>query len=59
MAKYEILIVKMLEDQIENKVARFDLQKMFDVELILSFHYILPLLELVHTLIKYAQGKDV
>ncbi len=57
--KYKILIVKMLEDQFENKVSRFDLQKMFNVELILSFHCILPLLELVHTLIKYAQGKDV
>jgi hypothetical protein len=27
MAKYKILIVKMLEDQIENKVARFDCKR--------------------------------
>jgi hypothetical protein len=32
---------------------------MFDVELILNLHYILSLLEFVHTLIKYAQGRDV
>ncbi len=29
------------------------------MELILSLYCILPLLELVHTLIKYAQGRDV
>ncbi len=32
---------------------------MFNVELIINLHCILPLLELVHTLIKYAQGRDV
>jgi hypothetical protein len=49
----------MLEYHIENEVARSNLQKLLDLELIFGLHCILPLLELVHTLIKYTQGKDV
>ncbi len=35
------------------------MQKLLDIELIFYLHYILPFLELVHMLIKYAQGQDV
>ncbi len=35
------------------------MQKLLDIELIFYLHYILPFLELVHMLIKYAQGRDV
>jgi len=57
--EYKTLIVKMSKDHIENEVARSNLQKLLDLELILGFHCILPLLELIHTLIKYTLGKDV
>ncbi len=46
-------------NHIENEVARSSLQKLLDLELILGLHYILLFFELVHTLIKYAQGRDV
>jgi hypothetical protein len=59
VAKYKTLIVKMSKDHIENEVARSNLQKLLDLELIFGLHCILPLLELIHTLIKYTQGKDV
>jgi hypothetical protein len=36
-----------------------NVQKLLDFELIIGLHCILPLLELVHMLIKYAQGWDV
>jgi hypothetical protein len=55
---YKTLIAKISKDHIENEAARSNLQKLLDLELILGLHYILPLLELVHTLIKYIQGKD-
>ncbi len=48
------------EDQIENGGAtRSNMQKLLDIELIFGLHYILPFLELVDMLIKYAQGQDV
>ncbi len=47
VAKYKTLIAKMSKDHIENEVARSNLQKLLDLELILGLHYILPLLELV------------
>jgi hypothetical protein len=46
--------MKMLKGQVENEVTRSNLQKMLDVELIIDFHCIFPLLELTHTLFKYA-----
>ncbi len=50
----------MWENQIENGGGvRSNVQKLLDIELILSLHYILPFLELVHMLIKYAQRQDV
>ncbi len=50
----------MWEDQIENGGGvRSNVQKLLDIELIFGLHYILPFLELVHMLIKYAQRQDV
>jgi hypothetical protein len=56
--KYKSFIAKMSKD-IENEAIISNLQKLLDLELILGLHYILLFLELVHTLIKYAQGRDV
>jgi hypothetical protein len=59
VAKYKTLIAKVSKDQIENEATRSNLQKLLDLELILGLHCILPLFELVHTLIKNIQGKDI
>jgi hypothetical protein len=59
VAKYKTLIAKMSKDQIENETTRSNLQNLLDLELILGFHCILSLLELVHNLIKHTQRKDV
>ncbi len=59
VVKYKTFIAKMLKDQIENETIRSNLQKLLNLEFILRLHCILLLLELVHTLIKYAQGKGV
>jgi hypothetical protein len=59
VAKYKTLIAEMSKDQIENEATRSNLQKLLDLELIFGLHCILSLLELVQTLIKYTQGKDV
>ncbi len=58
MAKYKTFVVKMSKDLIENETTRSSLQKLLDLEHIFTLHYIL-LLELVHTLVKYTQEKDV
>jgi len=51
------LLLKIWKDQIENEVTKFNVQKLLDhVELIFGFCYILSVLELLHMLIKYAQG---
>jgi hypothetical protein len=59
VVEYKTFIAKMSEDHIENEVVRSNLQKLLDLELIIVLHHILPVLELVHILIKYIQGKDV
>jgi hypothetical protein len=56
VAKYKTFIAKILRDQIEIKATRSNLQNLSNLEFIFGLHCILPLLELVHTLIKYAQG---
>jgi hypothetical protein len=57
--EYKSFIAKVSKNHIENEVARSNLQKLLDLELILGFQYILLFLELAHTLIKYVQWKDV
>jgi hypothetical protein len=59
VAKYKTFITKMLEDQIENETIRSNLKKLLNLKFILRLHCILPFLELVHTLIKYVQGRGV
>jgi len=56
--KYKTFIANMSKD-IENEAIRSNLQKLLDLELIFGLHYILLFIELVHTLIKYAQGRGV
>jgi hypothetical protein len=40
------------------KLQKSNLQKLLDLELMIGLHYLLLFLELVHTLIKYAKGRD-
>ncbi len=58
-AKYCFLIVKMQAKFVKSEVALKNLNSLCDVEFILGLHCILPLLECVHMLIKFAQHKDV
>lgn len=58
MEPYQPLIIKMYVDVTENNIANESLN-LFDLELIMWLHAILPLLDCVHTLIKFAQFHDM
>jgi hypothetical protein len=53
LAKYKSLIVKMYMDAPKSKPTLDTLDLLCDLELILGLPCILPMLEVVHTLIKY------
>jgi hypothetical protein len=59
MAKYKTLIVKMLQDNVSIAQARFNRNLLCDLHMLLGLSCLLPLLEIVHALIKFAQGKDI
>jgi type IV secretory pathway component VirB8 len=48
-----------LAKSIENVVAKMNLNLIFNVQLIMTLLCLLPLLEIVHVLIKFNQTKDV
>jgi hypothetical protein len=58
-AEYCFLIAKMQAKFVKSEVILKNLISLCDVEFIMRLHCILPLLECVHTLIKFAQHKDV
>ncbi len=59
MAKYKTLIVKMSQDSVSIAQARFNLNLLCDLHMLLGLSCLLPLLEIVHALIKFAQGRDI
>ncbi len=59
MAKYKTLIVKMSKDNVLVAQARFNLNLFCDLHMLLGLFCLLPLLEAVNALIKFAQGKDI
>jgi hypothetical protein len=59
LGKYKQFVVKMHIDAPKNKLVRENLDLLCDLELVFSLSCILPMLEVVHTLIKYAQKQDV
>jgi hypothetical protein len=59
LGKYKSFVVKMHIDAPKNKLARENLDLSCDLELVFGLPCILPMLEMVHTLIKYAQRQDV
>jgi hypothetical protein len=55
LAKYKSLVVKMYVDAPKSKLAWDNLDLLCDLELVLGLPCILPMLEIVHTFIKYTQ----
>jgi hypothetical protein len=59
MAKYKTLIVKMSQDNVSITQTRFNLDLLCDLHMLLGLSCLLPLLEVMHALIKFAQGRDI
>jgi hypothetical protein len=59
MAKYKTLIVKMSRENVSVAQARFDLNLLCHLHMLLGLFCLLPLLEAVNALIKFAQRRDV
>jgi hypothetical protein len=59
MEKYKILLVKMALGSLTNQQAKLNYENLCDIQVLLRLAYILPLLEFVHTFIKFVQMKDV
>ncbi len=58
LVEYKMLIIKMSQDNIVIAQARLNLDLFWDVKTLLTLFYVLPLLEVVNFLIKFAQGRD-
>ncbi len=54
MAKYKTLIMKMSQDNASVIQARFNLNLFCDLHMLLNLFYLLPLLEAMNALIKFA-----
>jgi len=59
MAKYKSLLVKMALDNFINQQIMLNYEHLCDLHILLGFACILPLLESMHALIKFAQFKNV
>jgi hypothetical protein len=59
MEKYKTLIVKMSHDNVSVAQVRFNLYLLCDLHILLGSSCLLPLLEAVNALIKFAQGRDI
>jgi hypothetical protein len=59
LMEYKSLVIKMYMDASKSKHVWNNLDLLCDLELVLGLPCILPMLEVVHTLIKYAQRWDV
>ncbi len=49
----------MSQDNVSTVLARFNLDLLCDLHMLLGLSSLLPLLEAMHALIKFAQGKDI
>jgi hypothetical protein len=58
MVEYNALIVKMHFNHDKTKFAHENLEMLCDLELILALPCLMPMLEVIHTFIKYAQHQD-
>jgi len=59
LIEHKSLVVKMYMDAPKSKLVQDNLDLLCDLELVQGLPCILPMLEVVHTLIKYVQRQDV
>jgi len=59
VGEYKSLVVKMDTDAPKSKLVREKIDLLCDLKLVLDLPCILPMLEVVHTLLKYVQRRDV
>jgi hypothetical protein len=59
LSKYRPLLVKMGQDLHTSILAKDNFEALVDVEVLLAFHYLVPMLEIVKRVIKWAQDRDV
>jgi hypothetical protein len=55
LARYKSLVVKMHYDCVKSKYVHDNFELLCDLDLILGLPCVMPILEVVHSLIKYAQ----
>jgi hypothetical protein len=55
LTKYKPLIMQMWAHQSTSEIANANITTLLDVQILLGFHCIMPLLELLHGLIKMVQ----
>jgi hypothetical protein len=58
MVEYKTLLVKIILDYPSKQQAKLNYENLCDFQVLLGLAYILPLLEYVHVLIKFAQMRD-
>jgi hypothetical protein len=56
--KYKTLVVKMCDDATSNATININYELLCDVETIMGLTCVLPMLEVVQSLSKFAQNKD-
>ncbi len=59
MVEYKTMLVKMALDSLTNQQAQLNHENLCDLQVLLGFACILPLLESIHALIKCTQMKNV
>ncbi len=59
LTKYEPFIMKMWADRSACEIVNANIIALFDVQILLGFHCIMPLLELLNGLIKMVQTWDI
>jgi hypothetical protein len=59
LSKYRPLLVKMGHDLHTFVPAKDNFEALVDVEVLLAFHCLVPMLEIVNRVIKWAQDRDV
>jgi uncharacterized membrane protein len=59
MVEYKTLIMKMAQENMSIVQARLNLDLICDIHTLLALFCLLPLLEVVNYLIKFAKGRDV
>jgi hypothetical protein len=59
LSEYKPLLVKMGQDLHTSAPAKDNFEALVDVEVLLAFHCLVPMLEIVNRIIKWAHDRDV